>query len=431
LNSTIHLALTRAQSRSDSITVRSNVVAACFLIATLVVSGCGGNDASWDRVDDASWDEVVSAARGTRVYMKMWTGDSFINRYMKGYVTRELRERYDIDLNVVSGQGSQIVTSLMTELEAGAATSASDLVWINGETFYQLRQLDALYGPFVDRLPNSTYVDFGNRFIGRDFQQDIDGYESPWGNVQFVMIYDSARVASPPTNRVELARWVRGHPGRFTFDSSFTGMTFLKGLLIAFAGGPGELSGPFNEGAYTRASEKLWTYLESLRPYFWKHGETYPSSVARLHQLFLNGEVDFSMSNNDAEVENKVLQGLFPSTVRAYIMDEGSIQNSHYVGIPRLSGNKAGALVVANFLLSSDAQLKKSDPSVWGDGTVLDLSSLPDTMQSAFRAVRSEIRQKRPDGDRGIRTDTNALEELDATYMIRLFDDFRVRMVER
>jgi len=400
-----------------------------FLLV-LLVFGCGRREAPGDGVDGASWKEIESAARGTRVYMMMWMGDTFINRFMKGYVKEELRETYDIDLEVISGQGSQIVTSLMTELEAGSATSASDLVWINGETFYQLRQLDALYGPFADELPNSAYVDFSNRFIGRDFQQTIDGYESPWGNVQFVMIYDSLRVVSPPANRIELARWVKRHPGRFTFDSSFTGMTFLKGLLISFAGGPDELSGPFDEDAYSRASGKLWRYLEELRPYFWKQGETYPSSVARLHQLFLNGEIDFSMSNNDAEAENKVLQGLFPSTVRAYIMDEGSIQNSHYVGIPRLSGNKAGALVVANFLLSFEAQLKKSDPSVWGDGTVLDMDLLTDSMRLAFKDVRSGGRASQS-GIRDVTRSPNALEELDATYMIRLYDDFRVRMVER
>ncbi|MEZ4951010.1 MAG: hypothetical protein R2784_16740 [Saprospiraceae bacterium] len=41
----------------------------------------------------------------------------------------------------------------MAEMEAGKANSEVDMGWINGETFFQLRQIDALHGPFVDQLP--------------------------------------------------------------------------------------------------------------------------------------------------------------------------------------------------------------------------------------------------------------------------------------
>ena len=79
------------------------------------------------------------------------------------------------------------------------------MVWINGETFYQLRQIDALFGPFTDKLPNSQYIDFDNPFIGIDFQQPVDGYEAPWGNVQFALIYDTTRVANPPRKPIPAA----------------------------------------------------------------------------------------------------------------------------------------------------------------------------------------------------------------------------------
>ena len=248
----------------------------------------------------------------------------------------------------------------------------------------------------------------------------MKGYECPWGNVQLAIIYDSRRAPDPPRNRAALAAWVKAHPGRFTFDNAFTGMTFLKSLMIDLGGSPTALDGPFDEARYQRLSGELWAYINSIKPYFWKKGETFPTSVAQLHQLFAAGEVDFTMSNNDGDVDNKVLQGLFPDTARAYVLDGGTIQNSHFMGIPKRAPHLAGALVTVNFLISPEAQYEKLKPAVWGDGTVLDVSRLPSDWQAKFADVpqrryapkRSEIQSK-------------ALKEPDAQYMIRLSDDFR------
>ena len=101
------------------------------------------------------WDSIEARAAGQTVNMMMWMGDPLINDYMNNYTIPAMKERFDIDLQISSGQGSQIVNHLLTEKEAGRSSSALDMVWINGETFYQLRQINALEGPFVDQLPNS------------------------------------------------------------------------------------------------------------------------------------------------------------------------------------------------------------------------------------------------------------------------------------
>ena len=47
------------------------------------------------------------------------------------------------------------------------------------------------------------------------------------------------------------------------------------------------------------------------------------------------------------------------------------------VAIPANASASAGAKVVANFLLSPQAQIRKADPAVWGDPSVLDAGTLP------------------------------------------------------
>lgn len=368
----------------------------------------------------ASWAEVETAARGQTVTWMMWKGDPLINAYVQGFVAPRLRDRYGVTLRTVTGQGNRIVSALMTEREAQKKESEFDLVWINGESFYQLRQIGALYGPFTDRLPNFRFVDRTNPFIASDFQQPIDGYECPWGNVQLALIYNRERVKDPPRSLEALAAWVRRNPGRFTFDTSFTGMTLLKSWLIAMAGGEGSLNGPFDVEKYARHSAELWAYLKSIKPYLWRRGETFPQSVSELHQLFSSGEIDFTMSNNDGEVDNKIQEGVLPASSQAYVFDEGTIQNSHYVGIVSNARHLAGALVAANFLISAEAQYEKMKPAVWGDGTVLDLERLPSDWRSKFldlpgrlaAPARADLKKK-------------ALRELAPEYMIRISNDFR------
>lgn len=373
----------------------------------------------------AEWSVIEQEAQGKTVTFMMWNGDPKINSYITDYVAPAVKKSHNIDLEVAAGQGNAIVQLLMTEKQAGRDSNI-DMMWINGETFYQLKQIDGLYGPFVDQLPNAQFIDLENPFIGTDFQEPINGMEAPWGNVQMTLIYDSARVENLLQNREELLAFAKANPQKFTFDNHFTGMTFLKALLIDIAGGQEALSGKFDEKKYNTYAPQLWQYLNTLKPYLWREGQVFPENVAQMHQLFATGELLMTMSNNDAEVDNKINEGLFPSTARAYVPDFGTIQNSHYLGIAENAVDKAAAMVVINFMISSQAQLKKQDPMIWGDGTVLNLNRLSPEMQSRFKNIpgrihapsREEIQEK-------------ALRELAPEYMIRLSEDFRKNIINQ
>ncbi|MGG5838943.1 ABC transporter substrate-binding protein, partial [Huaxiibacter chinensis] len=69
----------------------------------------------------------------------------------------------------------------------------------------------------------------------------------------------------------------------------------------------------------------------------------------------------------------------------------GMLGNVHFVAIPANSSASAGAKVVANFLLSPPAQIRKADPAIWGDPSVLDPQKLPAPMAAT-------LRQHTPDG---------------------------------
>lgn len=62
------------------------------------------------------------------------------------------------------------------------------------------------------------------------------------------------------------------------------------------------------------------------------------------------------------------------------------IGNVHFVTIPANANTSAAAKVVANFLLSPNAQLRKADPAVWGDPSVLDPQKLPDGQRESLQS---------------------------------------------
>lgn len=345
-----------------------------------------------------------------------------MNAFVDGWVAPRVRDLYDIDLRAVDGQGPELVNQLVVERAARSAGS-TDLAWINGETFHNLRAEDLLFGPWAHRLPNGIYVDSASPIVMLDFEHDPAGYESPWGRVQFALIYDSARTPNPPRTVAELGRWIRANPGRFTHDQSFTGTTFHKILMYALGGGVSRFRGGFDEDRYRAGSAEVWRWLDEHRPFFWRAGTVYPASVAEMHRLFANREIDFTMSNNEQEVVTKVRQGILPRTSRALVLRDGTIANSHYVGIPFNASNPAGAMVVANFLLSPAAQLEKLRPEVWADGTVLDLERLPPEWRERFLELESD--------PRSIPTDTlrrYAVPEVAPEYHERLAQEWRDRI---
>ncbi len=395
-----------------------------LILIFLLLSCNNKKQAPYKDIASMSWTEIEKQAHGKNVTMQMWMGDAKINQYIKNYIVPKVKKEHNINLQIIDGQGSSIVQLLMTEQQANKSKSDLDLLWINGETFYQLKQIKALFGPWTNLLPNSKFIDFKNPFIGTDFQQPIQGYEMPWGNVQMAIIYNSEKVQNPPQTREELLDFVKKNPNIFTFDNQFTGLTFLKALLIDISGSKEELSGKFNQEKYSKYSTELWKYINELKPYLWRKGAVFPESVAQMHQLFANGELWFTLSNNDAEVDSKIQEGLFPKSSMAYVPSFGSIQNSHYIGIPVNSGNKEAAMVVANTLISVEAQAKKMDPTVWGDGTILDLSKLSENDKIKFERIPT--RKKSP---KRVEIQTKALKELAPEYMVKLAEDFRKNII--
>ena len=364
-----------------------SVVTACVFLATLAATPVL-LQAAEETLLEASLETLQEKARGSEVRWYMFGGWAHVNAWVDGYVAEEMKQRYDIALTRVPMDAGVFVNKLLNEKAAGRETGSIDLLWINGENFKNAKEAGLLFGPFADRLPNvRQYVD--PESVAFDFGYPVEGYEAPFGKAQFVFEYDSAVIDSPPKTVAALKDWMKAHPGRFTYPQppDFTGSAFLRQVLYALTGGHEQYLQGFDRELFERQSPKLWAFLNAIEPLLWQEGRTYPKDSATLDTLFSRGEVAFGMSYHPPHAQNKILEGSYPESVRTFVLEDGSISNIHYTAIPFNAPNKAGAMLLADFLISVEAQLSKYRPRAWGDFPALDMNRLSPGDRKRFAEV--------------------------------------------
>lgn len=329
------------------------------------------------------WDDVLQQAKGTTVNWYLWGGSDAINTFVEDFYGTVLLDEFGITLNRVGVADTvDAVNTVLSEYEAGITEDgAVDMIWINGENFFTLRQADLLYGPWAQTIPNSVLVNWENPAVAYDFGVPVEGYESPWSSAQLHFIYDSNRIAADelPRNFDELAAWMTAHPGRFTYiapgTGGFMGTRFVKEVLYSISGGYEQWVGPWDKDQYAEWAPKLWEYLNAWEPNLWRNGETYPANENELAQLFANGEVDFAMTQAVAGAGPLIASGVIPDTSRAFTLDQYSIGDYNYVAIPANASHKAAALVLANLLLRPDRQAGQIRPETgFGLGYAIDIN---------------------------------------------------------
>jgi putative thiamine transport system substrate-binding protein len=375
--------------------------------------------------DPKDWDAITGAAEGQTVYWHAWGGSNAINDYI-AWAGDRVSDRYGVTVEHVKLKDTaDAVSRVIAEKSAGKdAGGAVDLIWINGENFAAMKEPGLLYGPWAEDVPNWQFVDVaGKAAVTSDFTVPTDGLEAPWGMAQIIFYHDTARLSEPPRSIRALAAWAQANPGRFAYPQppDFLGSTFLKQAVLELAPDPSVLTEPVSEESYHEATAPLWAYLDDLTPNLWRGGAAYPQSGPRLIQLMNDGEIDLALSFNPNEPSNAIANFELPDTVRSYVLDGGTIGNASFVAIPYNANAKAGALVLANFLMSPQAQAHKSDPAVWGNGTVLALDKLSPEDRAAFDGIERGIAALSP-ADLGA-----ALPEPHPSWMVRLEQDWTAR----
>ncbi len=363
-------------------------VLVCCLFSMLFLFGCS-SDNEKHGILSQTWSEIEASADGGQVKFYMYGGNPAANKWVDSYVAEVVKERFGITLVRVPLAADTVVAKLLEEKNGTGDAGGVDLLWLNGKNYRVAREGELLFGPFSEKLPN--FIKHVNkRLAAFDFGYPVEGYESPLGRAQFVFEYNSDKVKNPPKSYIDLLRWVTENPGRFTYPAppDFTGAAFVRQLFFDVAGSPKRFEPGWDEKLYNGAAKRVWEYLNEMKPYLWRAGLEYPKDTRELDKLFASGEIDISMSYNPQHASAKIREKVFGPQTRTFVLELGTLYNIHFVAIPQSAPNKAGAMVVANFLLSPEAQLSKFKPDNWGDYPALDINSLNKEQWDGFVAVK-------------------------------------------
>ena len=338
---------------------------------------------------DDNWQQIARQAHGQTVWFNAWGGDPAVNRYLD-WVSAEVKRDYAIDLRIVHiADAADTVKRLQTEARAGRTHNGSvDLLGVNGENFRTLKTAGLLQTGWAETLPNWRYVDT-RQPVREDFSLPTEGAESPWGSAQLTFIARRTQTPTPPDSPEALLTFAAAHRGEVTYPRppDFTGTAFLEQLLSDLTERPDALRLPPDPQTFAAVTAPLWRYLDRLHPLLWREGRDFPGSPARMDAMLANGTLRLSLTFNPLHARQKAVSGELPKDSYGFGFKRGMLGNVHFVTIPANARAPAGAKVVANFLLSPAAQLRKADPAAWGDPSVLNPQSLPDDQRQALQAL--------------------------------------------
>jgi putative spermidine/putrescine transport system substrate-binding protein len=143
-----------------------------------------------------------------------------------------------------------------------------------------------------------------------------------------------------------------------------------------------------------------------------------------LNRLFVNSEIDFSMSYGPTFASEHIARGEFPPTVRTFVLREGTIANYSFLAIPFNAPNPAGALAVINEFMSPRHAIARS--RAIGGLFPLSLGDLSQQERAAIEAV--------PSGPATLSREVlgaHRIAEADATYLERFERDWRRDVLRR
>jgi putative thiamine transport system substrate-binding protein len=217
---------------------------------------------------------------------------------------------------------------------------------------------------------------------------------------QLTFMADSRRTPEPPRGLDAMLTFAKANPGRLSYPRppNFHGTTFLKQLLLDLNTERSALYRPVTPTAFAQATAPLWRTLDALHPQLWRSGRQFPQNAEAMRQMLADGELLLALTFNPNDAANEIAAKRLPASIVSYQFESGTIGNTHFVAIPVNASASDAAQVVANFLLSPEAQARKADIAVWGDPTVLAVDALPAAQRDWFQSatVPGQLRSSAP-----------------------------------
>lgn len=328
------------------------------------------------------WSDVVARAkREGSVNFYHWGGNDELNVWIDSVAAPDAR-REGVRLVAKRLAGTkEAVDLVIAEARSGRGLGKGsvDVIWLNGENFFTLKQQGLLFGAFAKSLPNAKHFEWDEKdpraqLNLRDFGVETELKEMPWSGQQYVCAVNRAflRPAETPTTFPELKAWLEKNPGKFTYvkPPHFVGNTFVQAALYAFNpdGNGGQAfqktRDELGAAGIARLIKPGMEFLKQLEPLLLGGAPgklaQHPANAGAGQALFRNREIHMFCAFGTYAVATQRATGNFPETTEEIIFPKGNmIKNKNYLAIPSNAPNPAAALVFVNAMSSVESQVSK------------------------------------------------------------------------
>ena len=225
---------------------------------------------------------------------------------------------------------------------------------------------DLIDGGFVQQLGSAGLLYKGTKAlipnlkdVGRSVLATGKG-GIPYRASSVLLAYNSTVVPTPPKTLDALLAWIKAHPGKFTYNvpsGGGSGYAFVQTVVDKFLSA--EERNTLVQGVNKDLQVK-WTaglnVLRSLNPYTYGKNGTYPANNSETLKDLATGLVDMGSVWSDM-FASAIKAGTMPANIKVtQIANPPFTGGAAYLGIPRTSKNYAAARLLANWVLSVEAQ---------------------------------------------------------------------------
>lgn len=362
------------------------------VILMLVLTSCSNDTVEVvpnNEITTEQWNRLLDSSEGTIVNLLYYSKEEPVIEWLKNDFTKDLSIKYGIDLRLQFMELSKI-EDLLLESKSNDEKHDYDIIYISDDGFKALKENNLLYPDVLKKLPNYyTNINHEAYSVNYDEGIPIEFMEVPIFKDQLIFIHNEDIIYETPRTFDQFKDLAEENRGEITYPhpTTDTGLAFILSAIASKVDVEALNRASGNKEEIYEIVKPGLDYLEDLDPYLYNDGQSYPNSIAQMDELFINGDLLFTMSMDFNKTTEKIDEETFMRASNTFVIDDGTTGFIHYFAVPALADNKAGALVVINDIISGETQGNIYGNFEMNKLPIVDQNNMPNEALSHLKSV--------------------------------------------
>jgi putative spermidine/putrescine transport system substrate-binding protein len=363
-----------------------------IVMLMLVLTSCSSNVVEVvpnNEITTEQWNRMIDSSEGTIVNLLYYSKEQQVIEWLKNDFSKDLNIKYNIDLRLQFMEMSKI-EDLFLQAKSNEENHDYDIIYISNDGFRTLKENDLLYSDVLKKLPN-YYTNINDEAYSVNYDEGIpiEFMEVPVFKDQLVFIHNEDIIYETPKTFDGLRDLAKENKGKISYPhpSTETGLAFILSAIASKVDIDALNQSALNkEEIYTIVKPGL-DYLIDLDSDLYNSGESYPKNELEMDELYINGDLLFTMTMDFNKATEKISEETFMKASNTFVIQEGTTGFLHYFAVPELADNKAGALVVINDIISGETQANIYGNFEMNKLPIVDHNNMPSNELSHLRSV--------------------------------------------